>query len=134
MAAAGLHPHRCPQDGDDVPPDSDVAQPASAEDAGFPLPRQEADRPLPRLPGGPGRIRDGAGDGADAWDRILAELAAWAGTGLVSHEFFSMATAEQARAAVAALAPAEVHVVVTVRDYVRQFPAVWQEALKMNSD
>ena len=42
--------------------------------------------------------------------------------------------AEQARAVVAALAPAEVHVVVTVRDYVCQFPAVWQEALKMNSD
>ena len=32
---------------------------------------------------------------------------------------------------VRALAPAEVHVVVTVRDYVRQFPAVWQEWLKM---
>ena len=74
------------------------------------------------------------GDGADAWDRILAELSEWPGTGLVSHEFFSMATTEQARAAVAALAPAEVHVVLTARDYVRQFPAMWQESLKMNAD
>jgi hypothetical protein len=74
------------------------------------------------------------GEDADAWDRIVAELATWEGTGLVSHEFFSMATARQARRAVRALAPAEVHVVVTARDYVRQFPAVWQEALKMSSE
>lgn len=71
------------------------------------------------------------GRNADAWDRLVGALGSWKGDGLVSHEFFSMATAEQARAAVAALAPAEVHVVLTARDYVRQFPAVWQEALKM---
>ena len=74
------------------------------------------------------------GRDADTWDRLVAELAEWTGNGLVSHEFFCMATTEQARAAVERLAPAEVHVVVTARDYVRQFPAVWQEALKMNSD
>jgi len=74
------------------------------------------------------------GEGAGSWQRLVAELAAWEGTGLVSHEFFSLATARQATAAVEALAPAEVHVVVTARDYVRQFPAIWQEALKMNSD
>jgi hypothetical protein len=74
------------------------------------------------------------GEDAGAWDLLVGALADWAGDGLVSHEFFSMATGPQARAAVAALAPAEVHVVVTARDYVRQFPAVWQEALKMNSD
>lgn len=70
---------------------------------------------------------------AGTWQRLVTDLGAWAGDGLVSHEFFSMATPEQARAAIAALAPAEVHVVVTVRSYVLQFPAVWQEALKMNS-
>jgi hypothetical protein len=74
------------------------------------------------------------GHNAGAWDRLVAKLAAWDGDGLVSHEFFSMATPEQAQAAVAALAPAEVRLVVTVRSYVLQFPAVWQEALKMNSD
>ncbi|MFN8193579.1 MAG: hypothetical protein U0R80_04755 [Nocardioidaceae bacterium] len=67
------------------------------------------------------------------WDRLCRKLGNWPGDGLVSHEFFSMATPEQAEAAVAALAPAEVRVVVTVRSYVLQFPAVWQEALKMNS-
>ncbi|MQW75694.1 hypothetical protein GHK92_07405 [Nocardioides sp. dk4132] len=73
------------------------------------------------------------GENGASWERIVRELAAWSGDGVVSHEFFSMATARQARAAVEALAPAEVHVVVTARDYVRQFPAVWQEALKMDS-
>jgi hypothetical protein len=83
-------------------------------------------------------IRDGdperMGDEADAWERISAELAAWPGVGMLSHEFLSMAKPRQARRAVRELRPARVHVVVTVRDYVRQFPAVWQEALKMNSD
>ncbi len=73
-------------------------------------------------------------ENAASWDVLVTALADWPGDGLISHEFFSMASAAQARAAVAALAPAEVHVVVTARDYVRQFPAVWQESLKMNSD
>lgn len=73
------------------------------------------------------------GKHAGTWARLVRDLAAWDGNGLVSHEFFSMATPTQARAAVEALAPAEVQVVVTVRSYVLQFPAVWQEALKMNS-
>lgn len=80
-------------------------------------------------------VRGGAPDAdGDAWQQIVGELAGWHGTGLISHEFFSMATAEQASAAVRELQPAEVQVVVTVRDYVRQFPAVWQEAVKMGSD
>lgn len=74
------------------------------------------------------------GDKADSWDRLVSALEAWEGDGLVSHEFFCMATAAQAHDAVQALRPAEVHIVLTARDYVRQFPAVWQEALKMNSD
>ena len=75
----------------------------------------------------------GGGPHADAWDSLVTALRDWPGDGLVSHEFFSMATAKQARRAVTELAPAEVEVVVPVRDYVRQFPAMWQEALKMNS-
>jgi hypothetical protein len=74
------------------------------------------------------------GDGVDAWNRIVAEVAAWDRDALVSHEFLSMANRRQARRTVRAFAPAEVHVVVTVRDYVRQFPAVWQEALKMHTE
>ena len=73
------------------------------------------------------------GSHAGSWQRLVDELAAWEGDGLISHEFFSLATPEQAVAAVAALTPAEVHVIMTVRSYALQFPAVWQEALKMNS-
>ncbi len=69
-----------------------------------------------------------------AWERLRAELSDWPGVGLVSHEFFSMATRKQVARLIEDLAPAEVHVVVTARSYVRQFPAVWQEALKMGVD
>lgn len=65
-----------------------------------------------------------------AWDRLRAELAAAEGTGLVSHEFFAAASAEQAVAMVDALAPAEVHLVVTAREPLGLFTASWQESLK----
>lgn len=65
-----------------------------------------------------------------AWPRLCAELAGAPGTGLVSHEFFAAASAEQARAAVAALTTAEVHVVVTAREPLGLFAASWQESLK----
>ncbi|MPZ59976.1 MAG: hypothetical protein GEU93_01515 [Propionibacteriales bacterium] len=77
-----------------------------------------------------GRRADEIGN---AWDRIVEEVHNWSGTAVISHEFFAEATAEQAKKAIAALAPAEVHIVFTARDYVRQVPAVWQEALKMHS-
>lgn len=65
-----------------------------------------------------------------AWDRVRAELAAAPGTGLVSHEFLAAASSEQASRAVAALAPAEVHLVVTAREPLGLFTASWQESLK----
>ena len=46
------------------------------------------------------------GPHAGIWQRLVGELRRWDGDGLVSHEFFSMATGQQAAAAVAALAPA----------------------------
>jgi hypothetical protein len=65
------------------------------------------------------------------WDRIAAEAREWPGTVLVSHELFAGADAEQASRAVAALGTdAEVHVVLTVRDLVRQISAEWQEHVK----
>lgn len=65
-----------------------------------------------------------------AWDRILDQVRAWDGTAVVSHEFFSACTGKQARRAIQDLAPAEVHLVFTARDYARQAAAVWQERLK----
>jgi hypothetical protein len=84
------------------------------------------------------QIRGGAqrrGEGRPgAWDRLTRQLGRWDRVGLVSHEFFCMATPAQAARVVADLAPAEVHVVLTVRSYALQFPAIWQEALKMGYD
>jgi hypothetical protein len=68
-----------------------------------------------------------------AWDRIRAELREASGTGLVSHEFFASASADQARRMVQDLAPAEVHVVVTARNALDLFTASWQESLKNKS-
>jgi hypothetical protein len=68
-----------------------------------------------------------------AWARIRAELASAEGTGLVSHEFFAAASADQAKALVEGLAPAEVHLVVTAREPLGLFTASWQESLKNGS-
>jgi hypothetical protein len=70
----------------------------------------------------------------DTWDRLVAQLDRWDGEGFLSHEFFCMAKPKQIRRAVRAVAPAEINVIVTARDYVRQFPAVWQEMLKVKGD
>jgi hypothetical protein len=68
------------------------------------------------------------------WDRLVAEALAWDGNVLISHELFAGASAEQAGRAVATLAAgAEVHVVVTARDHVRQISAEWQEHVKHRS-
>lgn len=66
----------------------------------------------------------------EAWDRVRAELAAGDGVGLISHEFFAAASRTQAVAMVEALAPAQVHLVVTAREPLGLFAASWQESLK----
>lgn len=68
-----------------------------------------------------------------AWGDLVAEIAAWEGDALVSHELFAPATAAQAARAIDMLAPADVHVVLTARDLGRQIPAEWQEHLKHGS-
>jgi hypothetical protein len=68
------------------------------------------------------------------WGRIVEASHEWDGDVLVSHELFAPATEEQARRAIAAFGPdAEVHLVLTVRDLVRQIPAEWQEHVKHRS-
>jgi hypothetical protein len=68
-----------------------------------------------------------------AWPRLLDELSQTSGTGLISHEFFAAASAEQASAMVAALPTDEAHVVVTAREPLGLFTASWQESLKNGS-
>ena len=66
----------------------------------------------------------------ESWGVLKAEIAAWDGTALVSHEFFAGAAPEQAARMVADLAPAEVHLVVTAREPVGLYAGGWQESLK----
>jgi hypothetical protein len=68
------------------------------------------------------------------WGRIVEASRAWEGDVLISHELFAPATAVQAERAIEAFGPdAEIHLVLTVRDLVRQIPAEWQEHVKHRS-
>ncbi|HEX5919513.1 MAG TPA: hypothetical protein VFY76_16745, partial [Nocardioides sp.] len=68
-----------------------------------------------------------------AWDRLAAEVREWHGTSIVSHEIFARATPTQVERALGSLGDAEVHLVLSVRDLVRQVPAEWQENIKHRS-
>jgi hypothetical protein len=69
-----------------------------------------------------------------SWQRLVDETASWPGTVLVSHELLAAATPGEARRAVASFGEhAEVHVVVTARDLLRQMTAEWQEHVKHRS-
>jgi hypothetical protein len=68
-----------------------------------------------------------------AWNRLLRDIRAFDGTAVISHENFGPATAEQAQSALAALAPAEIDIVVTARSVVWTFPSLWQENVKFHS-
>lgn len=66
----------------------------------------------------------------DSWDRLVAEVNAWPGTALISHEFFGAASQEQAQRALASLAPAQVHLIITARDVLTVLTSYWQEFVK----
>jgi len=64
------------------------------------------------------------------WEQVAAQVRAWPGTSVISHDVLAGATPEQARRAIESLAPAEVHIVCTARDLVHQLPSHWQEDVK----
>ena len=71
-----------------------------------------------------------------AWDRLAAWTREWHGTAIISHEILAIASRLQVRRALESLGhpDTEVHVVVSVRDLVRQIPAEWQENVKHRSE
>jgi hypothetical protein len=75
-----------------------------------------------------------SGDPAPSWAGEWAALARAAlrpvGTALITQEHLCGATAEQAQHAVESLGGADVHVILTVRDFVSLLPAEWQETVK----
>ncbi len=64
------------------------------------------------------------------WAKLLNQMQGWQDRILVSHELFCLAGTEQIERIMHDLSDAEVQVVVTARDLLRQLPAVWQEDLK----
>lgn len=65
------------------------------------------------------------------WEKLVAEVERWPETAIVSNEWFSMASAEQARRAIEDLGDTETHLLFTARDFVDQVPSAWQETLKL---
>ena len=94
---------------------------------------------LMRLPWG-GLEREAVG----AWDRLAEQVRGWHGeTAVVSHEILAAASRSQVGRALSSLGhqlghdgrgrDVEVHLVLSVRDLVRQIPAEWQENVKHRS-
>jgi hypothetical protein len=65
-----------------------------------------------------------------AWDDLAARVRDWPDTVIVSHEILGRASRLQVARALESFGEAEVHVVLTARDLVRQVPAEWQENVK----
>ena len=71
-----------------------------------------------------------------AWDALAEQVRAHTGTAIISHEILATASRQQAARALESLGHgqgAEVHVLLSVRDLVRQVPAEWQENVKHRS-
>ena len=70
-----------------------------------------------------------------AWDRMAAAVRAWTGTAVISHEILATASRTQISRALSSLGhpDTEVHLVLSLRDLVRQIPAEWQENVKHRS-
>ena len=73
---------------------------------------------------------DPAGSWTGEWDILATQARQAPGIAVISHELFSAAGEQQAERAVASLSPAEVHLVLTVRDMASLLPAEWQETVK----
>lgn len=70
---------------------------------------------------------------AGTWAAVCERALSYDGVAVISHEVLAGASLEQVRAALAPLAGAEVHVVVTARDLGRQATAHWQEEVKLGA-
>lgn len=73
---------------------------------------------------------DPSGSWRGEWDALAAQARAAEGVVVISHELLSAATAEQAARAIRSLSPAQVHIVLCVRDFATLLPAEWQETVK----
>ncbi len=76
---------------------------------------------------------DPAGSWAGEWEILARQARQAPKAAVISHELFCAADAEHAERAVRSLQPADVHVILTVRDMATLLPAEWQESVKHRS-
>ena len=71
-----------------------------------------------------------------AWDQLASQVRDWDGTAIISHEILATASRGEVARALASIGhpDVEVHVVLSVRDLVRQIPAEWQENIKHRAE
>lgn len=72
-------------------------------------------------------------EAVDAWEKLAGRVREAEGTSIISHEILARATRQQAVTALESLghgSGTEIHLVLSVRDLVRQVPAEWQENIK----
>jgi hypothetical protein len=82
------------------------------------------------LRGIPKLASDPAGSWSGEWEILARQAQQAPRVAVISHELFSAADEPEAERAVRSLQPAEVHVVLTVRDMATLLPAEWQETVK----
>ena len=82
------------------------------------------------LRGVPKLASDPAGSWTGEWEILARQAQQAPKNAVISHELFSAADEEQVDRAVRSLLPAEVHIVLTVRDVATLLPAEWQETVK----
>jgi hypothetical protein len=82
------------------------------------------------LRGIPKLASDPAGSWSGEWEILARQAQQAPRVAVISHELFSAADGPEAERAVRSLQPAEVHVVLTVRDMATLLPAEWQETVK----
>lgn len=73
---------------------------------------------------------DPTGSHVGEWNLLVKQALHADRAAVISHELLAAATAEQAARGLASLADAEVHVVVSLRDFESLLPAEWQETVK----
>lgn len=73
---------------------------------------------------------DPTGSYAGEWDLLAKQALQAERAAVISHELLAAATAEQAARGIASLTGADVHIVLSLRDFVSLLPAEWQETVK----
>ncbi len=82
------------------------------------------------LHGVPMNPSDPTGNWTGEWDILAGQAKLAAKVAVISHELFAASDEQAIERAVTSLRPAEVHVVLTVRDIATLLPAEWQETVK----